>query len=82
MLCGKCANSKKGPGKEAINESNYIQKLWIEPYSDNYYDYYGNIDQNRIDAYHTGFYDDYDYEADYEVDYDEKYGRYDRFERD
>jgi hypothetical protein len=82
MLCEKCANSKRGPGKEAINESNYIQKLWIEPYSENYYDYYGNIDQNRIDAYNTGFYDDYDYEADYEVDYDEKYGRYDRFERD
>jgi hypothetical protein len=59
FLCGECTTSSEGPGKEPLNEGNYIDKLWIEPYSDMYYEYYGgDEDHENEDEDHD--HDDYE----------------------
>ena len=37
FLCEECTTSREGPGQEPLNESNYIDKLWEEPYSADHY---------------------------------------------
>jgi len=55
FLCEECTTSSEGPGKEPLNEDNYIDKLWIEPYSDMYYEYYGEYGEDED-------HDEYEYE--------------------
>jgi len=86
FLCQECTTSSEGPGKEPLNEGNYIDKLWLEPSSYMYYEYYNHNDDDYLDWDHDEYDQDEEYHDEYDEDhgedYDEKYGRYDKFERE